>query len=170
MIHGRRNLGLKHLAFFAACGESEEHTLRAQLATAALLTVRLIDHWTLAGSVMVEPESVSVRSVRDAISAIPADHAHRAVLFGLINTMQTTREVDVVPILPYLKKYEELLDHDEWSKPLAYDLCLTMQRLQAEWLDDAEEIALLRTLLGPINPPQHPASKKPKKAKKPRRK
>ena len=57
-------LGLKHLAFFEAVGEAEENSSKAHAATAGLLMLRLIDHWILAGPVMVEPESVSVRSVR----------------------------------------------------------------------------------------------------------
>ena len=58
------SLGLEHLPFFEAVGEAEENSPKAYSATAGLLMLRLIDHWILAGPVMVEPESVSVKSVR----------------------------------------------------------------------------------------------------------
>src|SRR5450755_3096628 len=95
-------LGLKHLPFFEAVGEAEENSPKAHSATAGLLILRLIDHWVLAGPVMVEPESVSVRSVRAAIMKLETTDPSRDVLLGLINTMQTIREVDIQPVLPRL--------------------------------------------------------------------
>jgi hypothetical protein len=163
VLGGNHTRGLKHFVFFDAVGKAEEDSLRAYEATAGLLLVRLIDHWILAGMVMVEPESVSVRSVRGAIAELPLDNPHRAVLFGIINSMQTSREVDVAALFPYMKKYEELLDQAEWSKPLSYDLCLTIQRIRAQCIDNDEEMDLLRKLLRTIDPPRAPRRKKPKK-------
>lgn len=102
--------GLKHLAFFEALAENDEGTPAFLTATAGLLALRLVDHWMLAGPVMVEPESVSVRSVRDAIMAIPANDPQREVLLGLVNSMQTLREADVRPVLPRIFAYAGALE------------------------------------------------------------
>src|SRR3972149_7790586 len=59
--------GLKHLPFFEVLGEAPEESPAACAATAGLLALRLIDHWVLAGPVMVEPEAKSIRSVGEAI-------------------------------------------------------------------------------------------------------
>ena len=77
--------GLKHLAFFEALAENEESTPAFRAATAGLLALRLVDHWALAGPAMVEPESVSVSSVREAIMAMASNDPQREVLLGLIN-------------------------------------------------------------------------------------
>src|SRR6185437_103864 len=103
-------LGLKHLAFFEAVGESEENSAKAYAATAGLLMLRLIDHWILAGPVMVEPESVSVRSVRNAIMQLESGDPSREILLGLVNAMQTVREVDIQPVLPRLFAYAGCLE------------------------------------------------------------
>src|SRR5258708_18704703 len=102
--------GLKHLAFFEAVGEAAENSPKAYSATAGLLMLRLIDHWVLAGPVMVEPESVSVKSVRNAIMQLDSKDPSREVLLGLINTMQTIREVDIQPVLPRLYAYAACLE------------------------------------------------------------
>jgi tetratricopeptide (TPR) repeat protein len=102
--------GLKHLAFFEALAESEESSSAYRAATAGLLTMRLVDHWVLAGPVMVEPESVSVKSVREAIMMIAANDPQREVLLGLVNAMQTLREVNLQPLLPRIYAYADTLE------------------------------------------------------------
>src|SRR5471032_649676 len=102
--------GLKHLAFFEAVGEAAENSPKAHSATAGLLMLRLIDHWVLAGPVMVEPESVSVKSVRGAIMQLETSDPSREVLLGLINAMQTVRDVDIQPVLPRLFAYAGCLE------------------------------------------------------------
>jgi hypothetical protein len=127
-------LGLKHLAFFEAVGESEENSSKAHAATAGLLMLRLIDHWILAGPVMVEPESVSVRSVRHAIMQLESRDPSREVLLGLINTMQTVREVDMQPVLPRLFAYAGCLEKRA-ELTLAADVYATIARLGEEDFD-----------------------------------
>jgi tetratricopeptide (TPR) repeat protein len=127
-------LGLKHLAFFEAVGEAEENSPAARSATAGLLMLRLIDHWVLAGPVMVEPESVSVRSVRIAIMQLDAKDPSREVLLGLINAMQTVREVDVQPVLPRLFAYAGCLER-RVELSLAVDVYSTIARLAEEDFD-----------------------------------
>ncbi len=126
--------GLKHLAFFEAIGEVEENSPKAQSATAGLLMLRLIDHWVLAGPVMVEPESVSVRSVRHAIMQLQANDPSREVLLGMVNTMQTVREVDLQPILPRLFAYAGCLER-RVELTLAADVYGTIARLADENFD-----------------------------------
>ncbi len=127
-------LGLKHLAFFEAVGEAEENSSKAHAATAGLLMLRLIDHWILAGPVMVEPESVSVRSVRHAIMQLESRDPSREVLLGLINAMQTVREVDIQPVLPRLFAYAGCLEKRA-ELMLAADVYGTIARLGEEDFD-----------------------------------
>jgi tetratricopeptide (TPR) repeat protein len=125
---------LKHLAFFevlAGCGEDSSV---GRAATAGLLTLRLIDHWMLAGPSMVEPESVSIRSVRNAIMEMPHQEPVREVLLGVVNTMQTVREVDMQPLLPRLAAYATLLERRSDYK-LAADVYETVIRLGEEEFD-----------------------------------
>jgi len=135
MNHSRtEGPGLKHLAYFEALAELPESSPEARSATAGLLTLRLLDHWMLAGSVMVEPESVSVRSVRHAIMAMPDSDPGREVLIGLVNTMQTLRNVDMTPILPRLFAYGSLLEQRA-AFSLAADVYRTTSRLANEQYD-----------------------------------
>ena len=125
---------LKHLAYFESLAAAVESSPEALSATAGLLTLRLLDHWMLAGSVMVEPESVSVRSVRHAIMAMSGSDPCREVLLGLVNTMQTLRNVDVTPILPRLFAYGNLLERHA-AFALAVDVYSTTLRLANEQYD-----------------------------------
>ena len=106
---------LKHLPFFEVLAHAPEESLDARMATAGLLSLRMLDHWVLAGPSIVEPESVSVRSVRGAIMAIPADEPVREALLTTVNTMQMLRHVDLVPVLPRVFAYAQLLErHYGW--------------------------------------------------------
>ena len=129
-----QTFGLKHLPFFEAVGEAEENSPKAYSATAGLLMLRLIDHWVLAGPVMVEPESVSVRSVRGAIMQLESNDPSREVLLGLVNAMQTVREVDIPPMLPRLFAYAGCLEKRTELK-LASDVYTTIARLAEEEYD-----------------------------------
>jgi tetratricopeptide (TPR) repeat protein len=149
-------VGLKHIAFFEAIAEAEEHTPEARSATAGLLMLRLIDHWMLAGSVMVEPESVSVRSVRGAIMELEASDPGREVLLGIVNTMQTVREVDIAPMLPRLFAYAGCLEKRAELK-LAADVYGTIARLGEEdydgdlLIDSYLRLGYCQRMLGALN-------------------
>ena len=83
---------------------------RRNSATAGLLMLRLIDHWVLAGPVMVEPESVSVRSVRNAIMQLAGE---RSVARGVARAGE--RDADGArsghpPVLPRLFAYAGCLE------------------------------------------------------------
>jgi tetratricopeptide (TPR) repeat protein len=135
---------LKHLAFFEVLAGCGEDSAVGRSATAGLLSLRLIDHWILAGAQMVQPESVSVRSVRNAIMAMPAHEPLREVLLGIVNTMQTLREVDMQPVLPRLAAYASLLERRSEYK-LASDVYETVIRLGEEEFDgDVKIDALIR--------------------------
>ena len=125
---------LKHLAFFEVLAGCGEDSAVGRSATAGLLSLRLIDHWILAGAQMVQPESVSVRSVRHAVMAMPAHEPLREVLLGIVNTMQTLREVDMQPVLPRLAAYASLLERRSEYK-LAADVYETVIRLGEEEFD-----------------------------------
>ena len=106
----RQTNTLKHLPFFEALAVAPEGSPDAKFATAGLLTLRMLDHWVLAGASIVEPESVSVRSVRRAIMDLPPAEPIREALLGLVNAMQMLRVVDVTPVLPRLFSYGQLLE------------------------------------------------------------
>ncbi|MDA1082295.1 MAG: hypothetical protein O2973_11605 [Gemmatimonadetes bacterium] len=120
---------LKHLPFFEVLSSVPEESSEARLATAGLLTLRMIDHWVLAGSAIVEPESVSVRSVRRAITAVPPQEPIREALLTIVNTMQMLREVDVAPLLPRVFAYAQLLERHHAAMALAADAYQSVIRL-----------------------------------------
>ncbi|HVT40473.1 MAG TPA: hypothetical protein VHE78_15630 [Gemmatimonadaceae bacterium] len=128
--------GLKHLAFFEALAENEESTPAFRAATAGLLALRLLDHWALAGPTMVEPESLSVSSVREAIMAMASNDPQREVLLGLINAMQTLHEVDLRAVLPRIFAYAGALERRA-SLALAADAYETVIRYGEEEDDGA---------------------------------
>ena len=148
--------GLKHLAFFEAVGEAAEDSPKAHAATAGLLMLRLIDHWVLAGPVMVEPESVSVKSVRKAIMLLASNDPSREVLLGLINAMQTVREVDIQPVLPRLFAYAGCLEQRA-ELSLASDVYGTIARLAEEnfdgdlLIDSHLRLGYCQRMLGALN-------------------
>lgn len=126
--------GLKHLPFFEALAEAGEGTPAFHAATAGLLTLRLVDHWVAIGPVMVEPESASVSSARAAIMTLPANDPQREILIGLVNTMQTLREVDVQPVLPRIFAFAGTLER-RGSLALAVDAYECVIRLGEESFD-----------------------------------
>jgi len=128
---------LKHLAFFEQLASVPEESPPARLATAGLLTLRMLDHWVLAGASIVEPESVSVRSVRRAIMALPTNEPVREALLTTVNTMQTLRHVDVVPVLPRMFAYAKLLERHHGAMDMAADAYESVIRL-ADVEADAE--------------------------------
>jgi tetratricopeptide (TPR) repeat protein len=130
----RPTLGIKHLPFFEALAECEEPSPRGHSVKAGLLLLRLIDNWQLAGPVMVEPESVSVRAVREALMDLEGRDPDREVLLGMMNAMQTVREVDVHILLPRLVAYGELLQQRA-ELMLAVDVYGTIIRLADEAYD-----------------------------------
>jgi tetratricopeptide (TPR) repeat protein len=147
---------LKHLAFFEALSEHDEKSPSALAATAGLLSLRMVDHWLLAGSIIVEPESVSVQSARAAIMELPAADPQREVLLGLVNTMQSLREVDALPILPRLFAYAGLLEK-RGQLAVASDVYETVARLgeeqfESDLLIDAHmRLGFCRRMLGQLD-------------------
>ncbi len=120
---------LKHLPFFEVLASAPEGSPDARLATAGLLTMRMIDHWVLAGPAIVEPESVSVRSVRQAIMDVPAKEPVRDALLTIVNTMQMIRQVDLTPVLPRVFAYAQLLERHYGALALAADCYESVIRL-----------------------------------------
>lgn len=135
MKSSRRPNTLKHLPFFEVLANAPEGSGEAKLATAGLLTLRMIDHWVLAGPPIVEPESVSVRSVRAAIMQLAAREPAREALLTIVNTMQMLRQVDLVPVLPRAFAYAQLLERHYGALPLASDAYESVIRLADEEFD-----------------------------------
>lgn len=126
---------LKHLPFFEALSVAPEGSADAKFATAGLLTLRILDHWVLAGAAIVEPESVSVRSVRRAIMDLPATEPVREALLGLVNAMQMLRDANVTPVLPRLLSYGQLLERHHGRLMMASDAYESVIRLATDDFD-----------------------------------
>jgi hypothetical protein len=161
---------LKHLPFFEAVGSTEEGSPGAKVATAGLLLMRLIDHWVLAGMVMVEPESASVHSVRAAISELEPGNPQRDVLFGIINAMQSSRRVDVEPLFPRLNRYARLLELDDLGKKLAVDVDYSVARLSSAGGETPESKDLLDEMLRFMFGPRSAGEPRARKTRKRKRK
>jgi hypothetical protein len=122
VAHSPRSTGIRHLPFFAAIARHSAGSYEALEATAGLLMVRTIDHWKLAGAVIVEPDSVSVRAVRQAIASLPADAPTRRCLFGIVNLLQSSPGCEMRVLLPRLQAYGKLLARNSWSAEMASDI------------------------------------------------
>lgn len=152
-----RPQSLKHLPFFEVLAATPEGSREAKLATAGLLSLRMIDHWVLAGPAIVEPESVSVRSVRQAIMALAPREAVREALLTIVNTMQMLRHVDLVPVLPRVFAYAQLLERHHGALALAADAYETVIRLaDAESdadlvMDSYQRLAFCQRKLGQLD-------------------
>jgi tetratricopeptide (TPR) repeat protein len=152
-----RPQSLKHLPFFEVLANEPEGSEAAKLATAGLLTLRMIDHWVLAGPAIVEPESVSVRSVRQAIMALPPKEAVRESLLTIVNTMQMLRHVDLIPVLPRVFAFAQLLERHHGKLALAGDAYESVIRLadpefDAEVAMDAyERLSFCQRKLGALD-------------------
>ncbi len=125
---------LKHLPFFELLAKDEAREPDARHATAGLLMLRLLDHWEIAGSPMVAPESVSVRSLRAAIMALPAGDAVRECLLGIVNAVQTLQVADSAPVLPRLQAYASLLERRA-EHALAADVYASIAERASETTD-----------------------------------
>lgn len=126
---------LKHLPFFQLLAEAPEGSPEACVATAGLLALRMMDHWVLVGPPIVEPESVSVRSVRHAIMALPAQEPVREALLTIVNTMQMLHHVDMGPVLPRVFAYGQLLERHHGAMALAADVYASIIRLSDAGFD-----------------------------------
>src|ERR1035437_6464665 len=85
---------LKHLPFFSALDEAKSPATYTAI-QAGLLALRLVDHWAIDGTIIVEPDSVGIQSLRTAIAGLePADRL-RECLIGIVNTMQSLQSVDI---------------------------------------------------------------------------
>lgn len=148
---------LKHLPFFEVLASAPEGSVDARLATAGLLTLRMIDHWVLAGPAIVEPESVSVRSVRHAIMELAAKEPVREALLTVVNTMQMLRQVDLVPVLPRVFAYAQLLERHYGVMTLAADAYQSVIRLaDAEFdaelvMDGYQRLAFCQRKVGALD-------------------
>jgi hypothetical protein len=103
---------LAHLAFFEAIATYEDHSFEGRSAVAGLLVMRLLDHWLLSGPMMVQPESPSINTVRQALAKLPSIHGQRVLMLQIVNTMQLQVAVDLEPLLPMLDAYAERLERD----------------------------------------------------------
>ena len=139
---------LRHLAFLDGMVGADGPAFRS--ARAALLTLRLLDHWMMLGAAMAEPDSSALRETRAAVDATAADalasHAStgdtemRDALGGIIDAIVALGAPDAQPVLPRLHALGVLLEHRGLPAQAA-DVFQTTSRLvdAAVQLDLAQE-------------------------------
>lgn len=91
---------LRHIAFLETMANSAERTSLHDGAHAALLTLRLFDHWISLGSDMADSNATAHRVARDSVTALHGDPEMRAALLSILNAIASLQEPDAQPVLP----------------------------------------------------------------------
>lgn len=87
-----------------------EGSPRWRLCVAGLLCLRLVDAWYKEGINVVEPEAVSARATRGAIGQLGDSEPIKAILLGILNTMQASGTPAIDGPGPRLFGYAQLLE------------------------------------------------------------
>ena len=124
---------LKHLPFFSALDEAKSPATYTAI-QAGLLALRLVDHWAIDGTIIVEPDSVGIQSLRTAIAGLEPTDRLRECLIGIVNTMQSLQSVDIQLVLPRLFAYAMFLEK-RGDLVLAADVYDSVSRLGHESYD-----------------------------------
>ena len=119
--------GLRHLPWFQFIADHDDGSEMRRIVEPGFFLVRLVDHFVLAGPVMIAPESVSVASVRRLIGEMPAGHAHRPLILSVLNQLQQRTDGDVRSVLPALRLYARALEQEPWGRTLACDVQATVR-------------------------------------------
>ena len=91
---------LRHVAFLETMAKSPERSPLHEGARAALLTLRLFDHWISLGSEMADSNATAHRVARDSVTALQGDQEMRAALLSILNAIASLQEPDAQPVLP----------------------------------------------------------------------
>lgn len=91
---------LRHVAFLETMASAPERSPLHDGAYAALLTLRLLDHWLTLGSELADPNVSAHRAAREAVNAIQGDAEMRAALSSILNAICSLQEPDAQPVLP----------------------------------------------------------------------
>lgn len=91
---------LRHVAFMETMASAPERSPLHDGAYAALLTLRLLDHWLTLGSELADPNVSAHRAAREAVNAIQGDAEMRAALSSILNAICSLQEPDAQPVLP----------------------------------------------------------------------
>ena len=116
---------LRHLSFFEAIAASDEGDAEWHAATAGLVVLRLVDAWIEDGPHVAAPDGWALRSVRATIDELKSREKLKAILSGIVDTVETSALYSPAVLAPRLMAYGQLLEYDaRWS--LAADVYTTI--------------------------------------------
>ncbi len=103
---------LPHLAFFEALSGIEESDADWRPFTAGLVVLRLVDGWLGGESHAPQALAHEIRAVGEAVDAVPAGSPARAILGGIVESIERSPIRDVRPIAPRLMAYGRSLEYE----------------------------------------------------------
>jgi tetratricopeptide (TPR) repeat protein len=103
---------LPHLAFFDALSGIDESDADWHPLTAGLLVLRLVDGWLAGDSHAPQALAYEIRGAREAVDAVHAGTPVRAILGGVIESIEQSPIRDVRPIAPRLMAYGRSLEYE----------------------------------------------------------
>lgn len=101
---------LRHVAFMETMASSVEGTPIHHGAHAALLTLRLLDHWIALGAELASSENPSHHAAREATTTLTGDDEMRAALSSILDGIVALQEPDAQPLLPRVFALGKLLE------------------------------------------------------------
>ena len=101
---------LRHVAFMETMASAVEGTPIHHGAHAALLTLRLLDHWIALGPEMASSENPSHHAAREATTTLSGDDEMRAALSSILDGIVALQEPDAQPLLPRVFALGKLLE------------------------------------------------------------
>jgi tetratricopeptide (TPR) repeat protein len=127
---------LRHLAFFEALANTDENDPSWRSLSAGLVVMRLVDDWVDAGYATITDESWGVVTVREAIAELSEGTPLRRILSAIVDTIVSSRCVDVHALSPRLMAYGQTLEFEaRWV--LAADVYQTIVA-HADPVEDAD--------------------------------
>ena len=103
---------LRHLPFFEALAGMQEGTADWQAVSAGLGVLRLVDEWVAGDAARPVRNRWGLRTVQQAVDAMPTGKPARAVLAGIVGLIESADVVDVDVLASRLIAYGHALDLD----------------------------------------------------------
>ena len=128
---GRAKNNLKHLAFFARIAEVADGSLEAAEAKSGLFGLRLLDHYFLAGEIIVATEGVGRQNVRRVILTLPEGDAPRTALHDYVDRLTRIPRDGIALVYPDMFPVAEAYEQ-KGLLTLAADVYMTIADCAAD--------------------------------------
>jgi len=125
---------LRHSAFVEALESGTEGDSDWTAKNAGLVVLRLVDAWLTSAGDAPELSVWGMKGARSAIEAVSPSQVVRAILSGVVDSIEQTGGADARKLAPRLLAYGRCLDHDGHWK-LAIDVYRTILGWQPPALD-----------------------------------